>query len=279
MYSWMRAADLRRAWISAGLAFLLAAPAGAAELYVRGDIGVSYGEVDASGYNEPVDTTNDGSSDDASPIYGAALGVAFELDDALPWRWRTPEVRIPYWPGRALEFGGSEESRFPSWPVQFELEYLQGRSLDLSTASFSPTDPYRSVADSWSLMGVLRLDMPVRPAVQKFLGRVPSLDPMTIYLGTGAGLGITDLKASLATASGSESASEFAWQMSAGIGYQISDNVRWRAGWRYYDLGSAEATLRDLTDTVRGSYEVDLTANEFTTSLTLSFWRFNLLAD
>lgn len=267
-------------WMRVGITILLGAllpvlfsePAGAAELYLSGDIGVSFGSGDGKGFIIPVGSIDKGSSEDASPVYGGSLGISFPLNQALPWRWRSPEVRIPYWPGRALEFGG-KDTGFPDWDTSFEVEYLGGRNYDLATRSFNAQDPYRSDVDSWSVMGKLRMDFPVRPLVQKIVGRVPFLDPLTIYVGGGAGLGVSELDASQASAFGSDDSQEFAWQGTAGVGYQLSDRVRWSAGWRYQDLGKPSTGLADVTNTPRGSYSIDLRTHEFSTTITIAFWR------
>ena len=44
-------------------------------------------------------------------------------------------------------------------------------------------------------------------------------------------------------------------------------------GWRYHDFGEAKTQLVDASFTNRGRYTVELTAHEFTTSLSIWFWR------
>lgn len=256
-----------------------AAPARAAELYLAGDIGISNVDAEGDGFNSVVGIANSGESSDASPVYGVALGMAFPLDSAIPVRLRFPEFSIPYWPGRALRFHGGEDVRLPDWDVRFEVEHLRGRDVELATPSFAPLEPYRSDVGSWSLMGKLRLDVPVRTPLNAAIGRVPFLDPLTIYLGGGAGIGVTELDASTGIAFGSEETLEFAWQAVAGLGYRLNERVTWSVGWRFYDLGEVETRLVDVTGTDRGRYGVDLGAHEFTTSLSFTFWRVPFLGD
>jgi opacity protein-like surface antigen len=254
----------------AGLAVVLvgAGPALAADLYLAGDIGISWLEGDGTGTNDVVGITNSGSSKDTSPVYGGALGIAFPLDAALPWRLRMP--------GSASAGDGF---RFPDWEVRFEVEHLRGRDFDLATRSFNTLEPYRADVESWSVMGKLRLDVPLRTPVYAALGRVPFFDPLTIYLGGGAGLGETDLHASTGLLFGSDTAQDFAWQAIAGFGYALNQRVKWSFGWRFYDLGEAKTPLVDSTQTVRGRYSIDLEAHEFTTSLSFVFWRLPFLGE
>jgi len=265
-------------WLAVGA--LPASAAEPSELYFKGDIGVSFGTGDATGRNDGLARTNSGEDEDASPVYGVALGVRFAMNRALPWRWRTPEMRIPYWPGRHIECGG-EESGFPEWPVSFELEHLRGRNYDYDTRSFAPRDPYRAEVDSWTTTGNLRLDVPVRSAVQQLFGRVPVLDPLSVYLTAGAGVAYNELEASQALSRGTDESYELAWQGGVGFGYQLTERVRWSAGWRYVDMGSVEATLTDNASPANrtGSYSADLRAHEFATSLTFAFWRVSFLGD
>jgi len=269
------------AWIAIALiagAPLPAIAANPSELYLRGDIGISFGTGDADGSHDFLATPDSGEDDDASPVYGVAAGVSFPMNRALPWRWRTPALRIPYWPGKAIEREASDDSGFPDWPVSFEVEYLRGRNFDYVTQGV-PNDPYRSEIDSWTVMGNLRLDFPVRPAVQQLFGRVPLLDPMTVYVGGGAGLAMNEVEASIATDRGSEEAYGFAWQAGLGFGYQLTERVRWSAGWRYVDLGDSDIALRSAAGVRNGSYSVDLGTHEFATSLTFAFWRVSFLDD
>src|SRR5262249_51540108 len=137
----------------------------------------------------------------------------------------------------------------------------------------TPNDAYRSDVKSWSTMGKMRLDVPIRAPIDALWGRVPFLEPVTIYLGAGAGMAFTDLAVSTGLLAGDDDASKFAWQGFAGIGYQITDRVQLSMGWRYLDFGHANTTLFDAANQPIGRYSVDLSANEFTTSLSIWFWQ------
>src|SRR5262249_17622521 len=181
----------------AGLAAIAAAAAGSpahgAELYLSGDLGISWVDGDGVGVNDIVGIANSGMSDDATPVYGGALGLQFPLNAALPWRMRVPGFGVPYWPGHEWRFDGRDDVRLPDWTVRTEVEHLRGRDAQLTTASFTPLDAYRSDAESWTLMGKLRLDIPVRSPVHALLGRrAPFLEPATIYGRPGARIAPTD---------------------------------------------------------------------------------------
>ena len=67
----------------------------------------------------------------------------------------------------------------------------------------------------------------------------------------GAGLGFAKVKGTLKVAdvTGSESQYNFAWQVGAGIGYALNDNVSLDAGYRYVDYG--HWTTEDVEETDR----------------------------
>lgn len=251
------------AWLSAAL--LAAAPAGAAELYGAGDLGISWLGVDASAANDLLGLTHEGEDTDETPVYGVALGVEFPLRQALPW-----QVRMPRWLG-------GEDVSFPDWSTRFEIEHLRRSDAELDTPGVNPQEPYRASVESWSVMSKLRLDLPVRRPVSWALGRVPFVDPLTVYLGTGIGLAVTDLDVSTGVIFGSKTIEDFTWQAFAGFGYALTERVRWSLGWRYHDLGRLKTTLVDTTGTARGRYAADVAGHEFTTSLSFSFYHLGFL--
>jgi opacity protein-like surface antigen len=257
----------------AALAIAAISPARATELYVAGDLGISWFEGRGVGVNDIVGSRDTGTSTDSTPIYGGSLGVQAALNEALPWKMRLPGFGIPYWPGHELRVHEGDEFQLPDWAVRFEVEHLRGRDAELTTPSFNPLDAYRSDVESWTLMGNLRIDVPITAPVRATYGRVPFLEPLTIYLGGGAGLGNTDLAVSTGLLEGSNEKQRFAWQALAGIGYDLSDRVKLSLGWRYVDLDSVKAQLFDQAGIRRGTYEIDPEANEFTASLSVRFWR------
>lgn len=259
-----------------GIAILLAiglwgANALAAELYFAGRVGISYGEADATGRIElGPDVVGSGSDDDASPVYGLALGTAVPLSDVIPWALRFPSFDIPYWPGRALHFEGDEEFRFPGWRTLFEVEALFGRDYDFATNSGTAVSPYHSEVTSSAFMANGRLDIPLRTPLTALFGRMPMLEPLTIYGGGGAGVGWNELKASGPQNLGNETSWDFAYQVMAGFGYAVTDAVHLSLGWRYLDLGNVE--LDSTCGGVRCTYDADVTAHEIMTSVRFEFY-------
>lgn len=265
--------------VAACLVTLVAGAAGAADLYLTGNIGISALSGSGAGTNDFISQTHTGDDVDSTPVYGSALGVAFPMSRALPWETRMPRISIPYWPGKALRTDPEDDLGFPDWPIRFEVEYLRGIDAELATPGVNAIEPYRADYEAWSLMAKLRMDLPVRTPVRAFFGRVPFLEPLSIYGGGGTGMAFNELDAGNGVISGSESDSGFAWQAIAGIGYELNENVHWSIGWRYQDLGETKAPLFDAANVPRGNYRVDLTAHEFTTSLSFTFWRVFFLDD
>jgi len=236
-------------------------PARAADLYLAGDLGISWFGGEGTGTNDIVGVSNTGSGDDVTPVYGAALGSVFPLNAALPWRTRLPR------------FAGGEEWQFPDWEVRTEIEYLRGRDAEIATPSFNALDTYRVDAESWTAMGKLRLDVPLRTPVRAVLGRVPFFEPASLYLGGGAGIGVSRMRVNTGVLTGKDNDRQnFAWQALAGIGYDLTERVKISFGWRYLGLGEARTRLVDTTNTDRGRYKIDLDAHEFTVSLAVRFW-------
>jgi len=239
-----------------------AGPARAADLYLAGDLGISWFGGEGAGTNNIVGVTNRGSGDDVTPVWGVALGTVFPLNAALPFRWRMPG------------FAGGEETQLPDWEVRTEVEHLRGRDAELATPSFNALDTYRVDAESWTVMGKLRLDVPLRTPVRAVLGRVPFLEPVSLYVGGGAGLGVSRMRVNTGVLFGKDTdRQEFAWQALAGVGYDLTERVKFSVGWRSLDLGQAKTRLLDSTNTDRGRYKIDLEAHEFTASLSVRFWR------
>ena len=247
------------AWIAAATVCGAAGPARAADLYVAGDLGISWFGGDGEGTITGIGT-NTGSNDDATPVWGAGLGMVFPLNAALPMRMRLP--------------GMAEEAQLPEWEVRTEVEYLAGRDAEIATPSFSALDSYRVDAQAWTVMGKVRLDVPLRTPVRATLGRVPFLEPLSIYAGGGAGMGFSKVNVNLSgVATGKDDRERFAWQALAGFGYELTERVKLSLGWRYLGLGESHTRLTDVTGTDQGRYSIDLEAHEFTASLGIRFWQ------
>ena len=249
---------------------ILASPAGAADLYFAGRAGFSNGTASGNGTNMLVGPSLKGDDGDSSPVYGGALGVAVPLSDVIPWSLRIPSFDVPYWPGRAMHVSGSEDFRFPGWSTLIEAEAMTGREFRFSTPGASPLTPYNSEVKATSFLANVRLDVPIRAPMTALFGRLPMLDPLTLYGGGGVGMGLTDLKTTDTVNAGSDQSFAFAYQFMAGVGYAISDQMHLSLGWRYYDLGKLKTNLDQGPNP--GSFSADISANEFTTSLRFHFY-------
>ena len=266
--------------LSAAATVLLVAPlAHAAELFVAGDLGISSATGESSSFNSiaPGNQFSSGDNSDSSQVWGGGFGMAVPMSALLPWRLNIPRVEIPYWPGRRIGFGGQEDWRFPGWVTQTEVAWLGGRDYEITTPGVIPTRPYRTDVNASSVMAKFRLDVPIHAPLTALLGRIPVLEPLSLYGGGGIGVAFHDVKTTDANVSGKGEDSGFAYQIDAGVGYALTDSVQWSVGWRFIDIGTAEMRLFDLADQQRGNFEIDLSAHEFTTSLRFAFWRLPFL--
>jgi opacity protein-like surface antigen len=249
------------------------APAAAAELYFGGAAGFSVGTGEASGFDSLTMTTGKGEDDDASPIYGGTLGIAVPLSDVIPWALRFPSFDVPYWPGRHIHVEGSESFRFPGWTTLIEAEAITGRKYDFTTPGINPATPYQAEVNTTSFLGNFRLDVPIQAPMNALFGRLPMLEPVTIYAGGGVGVGWNELDA-IDTGllnRGSEESFDLAYQYGAGVGYAMSDQLHLTLGWRYFDAGEIDVRLD--TNPNPGKYSVDIGAHEFMTQLRFHFYR------
>jgi len=244
----------------------------AADLYFGGAAGFSNATADATGSDILSGGSFSGEDDDASPIYGGTLGIAVPLSDVIPWALRIPSFDIPIWPGKSLHVAGTESFRFPGWRTLIEAEAITGRKFDFSTPGLSPTTPYQGELNSTSFLGNVRLDVPIQAPLTALFGRLPMLEPVTVYFGGGVGMGWNDLAAADTGGlnAGDDETFDLAYQYGAGVGYAMSDQLHLTLGWRYYNAGELEVDLN--TAPTPGKYEIELGSHEFTTQLRFHFY-------
>jgi opacity protein-like surface antigen len=240
-----------------------AGPAVAAELYASGHVGYSIGTGEGSGSNELVGQTGNGDDGDTSPMYGGAFGIAVPLSQAIP------TFDLPYWPGRSLRINGRESFRLPGWRTLFEAEAITGRDFEFNIPGFSPLTPAVTEVESTTFLGNVRLDVPIQAPLNLLFGRLPMLEPVTIYMGGGAGVAWNDISTSDTVNAGSDDSFEIAWQAGGGLGYAISDALHASIGYRYLDMGSAEIKFEAGPE---GQFDADVTAHEVTASLRFHFY-------
>ena len=236
----------------AGIAALgLAQGARAGELYVTGNLAISTGTGDSGGSTDFFDNT--GSDQDSAAAYGGALGIGFKLNEAIPKTWHVP---------------------LPAWTVRFEFEGMTGRTYDLRTNG-SAADSYFTEVTAWNFMPNLWLDIPLSPPIGWAFGRIPILDPLSLYTGAGLGLSTVDLQTTDNVSRGSAEQFLFGWQAGIGLAYELAERVTLMAGYRYVDLGKPEVTLKVGTppDTAPfGKYNLALAAHEFNFGVRVNFY-------
>jgi opacity protein-like surface antigen len=238
----------------AGLAALLLARAAAAgDFYLTGNLAISTGTGESGGQTEFF--ANAGSDTDAAPAYGGAVGFGFELGEAVPRTWRLP---------------------LPGWGVRFEFEGMTGREYELLTKYDPPStvgNGYFSEVTAWTFMPNLWIDVPLHQPIAWAFGRIPILEPLTLYGGAGFGLSTVDLDTTDNVSQGHREQFLFGWQAGIGLGYEITQRVTLSAGYRYVDLGSAKLNLRiPPEEEPFGSFRMDLAAHEFNAGVRVNFW-------
>jgi opacity protein-like surface antigen len=264
------------ALLSALAAVAFAHGARGAELYVSGNLGISFAQGDAD-YSNSLGLELGGSDTDQSPTYGGALGMSFPLHELLPWRLRLPSFDVPYYPGRAWHVSGSEDWRFPGWRTQVEIEAQTGRDFEIITDGPNELVPFVSNVTSHSFMANVRLDVPIQAPLHVFFGRLPFLEPVTLYGGAGVGSSLNELESTDTTlGKDSDKSFTFTWQGKAGIGYALTDSVHLSLGYLYYDLGELDT---GFGESATAEMTVDLVAHEFTSGITIDFYRIPFLGE
>lgn len=236
-------------WV--GIACLVAAcgwngAATAADLYFAGNLSTSSASGTAGGSTDFF--TIRGSDRDSSPIWGATLGLGFALNEVNPDGWG---------------------SRMPAVSLRVELEGLVGRDYEFQVGD--GTGSFFSKVRTWTMMSNVWLDVPFRVALERFVGRTPVLEPLSLYLGAGMGLARVRFETTDNVSSGSQDAFNFAWHGGAGLAYELTEWVTITAGYRYVHLGRVEAEL-SLSPTFQiGTQTLDLQSHEFLSTLRIDF--------
>jgi opacity protein-like surface antigen len=236
-------------WIMTCTALLgLAGDAGAGDFYLTGNLTISTGVGDSGGSTLFFDNT--GSDTDSAPAYGGAVGFGFELGEAIPKSWKIP---------------------LPGWGVRFEFEGMTGREYELRTSGSG--GGYISEVTAWTFMPNLWIDMPLHQPIAWIFGRIPILEPLTLYAGAGLGLSATDLDTTDNVTQGRNEEFLFGWQTGIGLGYQLTQRVNLTAGYRYVDLGQPRVTLRmPPSEDSFGRFTMDLAAHEFNFGVRVNFF-------
>lgn len=216
----------------------------AGELYLGGNLAISGGSVDSGG-STPF-FSNTGSDSDSSPSFSGAFGFEVPMNQMLPVDWNTG---------------------LPSWHVRSEIEGVGGIDYEFTTQG---AEPYHTDVTAWSLLTNLWIDFPVHEPIGWLFGRIPILEPLTLYGGAGIGLGSTTADVSN-VASGKDTVYDFAWQAGTGLSYELTRRVSVSAGYRYFDLPDADIDL-SVGSTPFGNLTLDLASHEFVAALRVRFF-------
>ncbi|MCG8590228.1 MAG: outer membrane beta-barrel protein [Proteobacteria bacterium] len=242
---WMTAAGL--VWSTAA-----ATVAHAGDFYVAGGFGFARdkGEADGS-FDVPGLLTDLGGEDtDQSPVYQVALGFETNLYDVF---------RIP---------------EFPRWKMRFEYEFQGGRDFELKTdgPATVPGVDFRSDGESWNFLHSIWFHAPVHTPFSALFGRLPILEPLSVYTGGGVGVAGIEIDTESFLVEGDVEEKLFAWQVGTGLHYELTDHVAFTVGYRYLNLGKVEADLDGTAGEDRGEYSLDLSSHEIRTMLQVNFF-------
>lgn len=232
-------------------AAVCAADARAGELYLTGNLGISNTSASTSGNTDFFELS--GSDSDASPVYGGAFGYGFRLNEPID---RILDVRVP------------------SWELRSEVAVEGGRSFEFRTDG---GDGFFTEVDSWAVLYNTWIEFPLHEPASWIFGRVPFLQPLSLYAGAGLGTANLDVKTTDNFSKGADDGFQFAWQAGAGLSYAFTDRVSLSLGYRYHDLGDVSLSLQTAPDVDPfGKMKVDLTTHEFTTALRVNFWSLDM---
>ena len=215
--------------------------------YLRGDIGMTNQAV-GSLYNALYDSatntvTNISKNFELSPLFG--LGIGFRHNDHLRFDL-TGEFR-----GNATFHG---------------LDVYH----DTAASPTDGTDEYTGVKSEWTFLANAYWDIGTWHGVTPFLGAGIGTSLNTIK-------GFTDVNTVTGGVAYGADHSQWnlAWQLTAGLAYQVNQNVTLEAAYRYIDLGSASSG--DLIDYLGGNSEYNpmvfrhLTSQDFKVGFRYAF--------
>jgi hypothetical protein len=246
---------LRTASLSVLACLALAGPARAGDFYLTGNLAISTGIGDSGGATEFF--ANTGGDQDSAPSYGGAVGFGFDIAEAIPRTW-VPRT----W-----------ERPLPGWTARFEFEGITGREYEMLTGAEGDATSYISEVSAWTFMPNLWIDVPLHQPISWAFGRIPVLEPLTLYGGAGFGLSTVDLDVTDNVSEAHKEQFLFGWQAGVGFGYQLTQRVTLSAGYRYIDLGNPKVTLRNVgSDVEFGDFSMDLAAHEVNFGIRVKFY-------
>jgi opacity protein-like surface antigen len=146
-----------------------------------------------------------------------------------------------------------------------DLELTLRADYSVTTNSFpGPPGPitffYKTSVEAHTLMLNLWYDFPLR-------------EKWNLYVGAGVGIARIELETNDLVVRGSDSETNFAFQLSGGVSYDLLKNLAIEAGYRYVNMGDAETDLSAIFPPApAGDYEIDdIDAHEIYIGLRWSF--------
>jgi hypothetical protein len=116
------------------------------------------------------------------------------------------------------------------------------------------------------------VEVPLRDPIQWLFGRIPVLEPMSVYGNVGLGIAQVNLVASDNNSDVDEDSLNFAWQGGAGINYTLTDTTSFVLGWRYVSLGTTEGSISEQSLQGGGDFDLELSSHEIVTGLRINFY-------
>lgn len=215
-----------------------AAPSIAGPCYIRGDVGYSWNSDPTGTYvGNGTDPDVRFSDNKSGGVYEAGFGCGSGS------RGLRGEVAIGYRPGR--DFSGDVDIVFNAVPVDPPIA--------------APIDTYTAMINAYYDFG-------------NFRGFVP-------YVGAGFGMALHDMgyvtidDVRSPNPQHGDTKVDLAWSVMAGVGYQISSRAVLDVGYRCIDMGSAQSSQGDVTNTFLNPKLVvdDMSAHEFKVGLRYHF--------
>jgi len=222
------------------------------EYFMGVNLGNSWGDMDAGGYNEQGDFGNTG--DDSDSVF---MGEVVMGKLCGPWRTELSLAKHGTFEFTTDSYqGGMERPDIPDTLLRVAV-------LDIPEQPEIPPESYEydTEIDNLTLMLSVYYDFMVGTD-QRWMP----------YVGAGIGAARNDVDVTDGVVSGDDDETDFAWQLAAGVGYKMTQAVDLQVGYRYIDFGEADISLSsDLEDFSAGNFKADLTAHEMFVGLR---WKF-----
>jgi opacity protein-like surface antigen len=234
--------------------------AAAQSFFVSGHFGGSPVDAEVSGENTsaPGGFDLEGSDSDQSVVGGGSLGFHFPTAWVLPEDFHFPRAR---WMRRSAHRAVDwTEDWFTRWRLGIELEAAAGRQFNFETDGFTNRLPYRTKAESTTLMANFSLAIPIYWGI-------------SARAGVGIGPAFNEVRTDDTIVEAKDTSTVFAWQWGGGIEYGFNEHIAMGLGYRHIDLGTSKASLENVNRDA-GDIKVDLEADEFLMRLRVDFYSF-----